>query len=159
MTSPRLPRRLRVALQLLPDGARSVADVGAGHGALAFHLGATVTRVIATELRSGPYAELCRNLGSWDAAANIETRLGPGLHPLAAGEVDAAVLAGTSARTALAISELAPAKSVRWLVLQCMQGSHQVEPWLQARAWRVAERSDVADRRRVYPTWLVEVAA
>lgn len=159
MTTPRLPRRLRAVMQMLPDSARAVADVGAGHGALAYHIGGVVSRVIATDIRTGPYAELCRNLTAWRAAANIETRLGRGLQPLARGEVDAVVIAGTSARTALAIGEEAPAKRVRWLILQCMQGSRQIEPWMEARGWRVLRRIDVAGRRHVYPTWLIEVAA
>ncbi len=60
MTEPRLPARLRALAALLPPGA--VADVGAGHGALALHLARGGRRVIATEARPLPFAELCRNL-------------------------------------------------------------------------------------------------
>ncbi|HZU77600.1 MAG TPA: SAM-dependent methyltransferase, partial [Dehalococcoidia bacterium] len=44
---PRLPARLRAVRELLPAGARRVADVGAGHGALSAHVAARGCRVIA----------------------------------------------------------------------------------------------------------------
>ena len=157
MTQPRLPPRLRAALELLPADARRVADVGAGHGALSVHLAWTLRSVIATESRRGPFDELCRNLSGWDAAALVDVRQGSDLTPLQTGEVDAVVVAGMGARTVMRICATAAEKRVRWLVLQCMQGAGEVEPWLDARGWRVLARTDVVDHGRAYPTWLVRV--
>lgn len=158
MRAPRLTRRLRAALELVPDEAAAVADVGAGHGALSAHLAATRS-VVATEAQAGPFTELCRNLRAWAATDRVDAREGSGLAPLRAGEVDAVVVAGVSARTALCICEAADEKRVRWLVLQCVQHPEQVEPWLAQRGWPVLRRVDVLQRGRSYATWLVEVSA
>jgi tRNA (adenine22-N1)-methyltransferase len=157
VNAPRLPRRLRTVLDLLPDGAARVADVGAGHGALSAHLSEDGRVVIATESQDGPFAELCRNLDGWNARASVDTRRGAALQPLQRGEVDAVVVAGVSAHTALSICQEAREKRVRWVVLQCVQGVSQVEPWLAAQGWPVLSRVDAVDRRRTYPTWLVGV--
>lgn len=152
---PRLPLRLRAVLDLLPPST-AVADIGAGHGALAAHLVARgVPRVIATEAGPGPFAELSGNLARFGVA--VEARLGEGMEPLAAGEVEGAVVAGMGARTLLRIAAGATERRLSWLVLQCVQDAELVEPWLQERGWRVLRRLDVVERGRRYPTWLVEV--
>jgi tRNA (adenine22-N1)-methyltransferase len=152
-----LPRRLRTVLELLPAEAARVADVGAGHGALSAHLSDGGRVVIATESQDGPFQEMCRNLDGWEARTSVEARRGAGLQPLKPGEVDAVVIAGVSAHTALSICQEAREKRVRWVVLQCVQGVSQVEPWLAAHGWPVLSRIDAVDRRRTYPTWLVGV--
>jgi len=67
------------------------------------------------------------------------------------------MIAGMSARNALTICAQAAQKRVRWIVLQCVQGQREVEPWLDARGWQVVRRVDVQQRHRRYATWLVEV--
>ena len=157
MKPPRLPPRLRTVLELLPAEAARVADVGAGHGALSAHLSRAGRVVIATESQDGPFAEMCRNLDGWEAHTSVEARRGAGLQPLLPGEVDAVIIAGVSAHTALSICQEAREKRVRWVLLQCVQGVSQVEPWLTAHGWPVLSRIDAVDRRRTYPTWLVGV--
>jgi tRNA A22 N-methylase len=157
MTEPRLPRRLRTLLAMLPQ-AQSVADVGAGHGALAVHLAhAGVARVIATDAGRGPYDELRRNLVSWGAGARVEARFGADLDPIAPGEVEGVVAAGMGARNLLSICAGATARGVRWVALQCIQDSELVEPWLRARGWAVLASCVPVERGRSYPTWLVRV--
>ena len=157
METPHLPARLRAALALVPVGS-AVADIGAGHGALAVNIAARDgARVIATEALPGPLAELRSNLALWGAAERVEVRSGRGLEPFSADEVDGAVIAGMGARTLLSACEDAGRRGLRWLVLQPMQGEELVEPVLTQRGWRVVERLDVAQRRRRYSTWLVEV--
>jgi tRNA (adenine22-N1)-methyltransferase len=157
MRQPRLPRRLQTVLALVPRDAQRVADIGSGHGALALHLSNVATTVIATEDKAGPFAELCRNVEAWGAQESVETRLGANLQPLRAGEVDAVVIAGVSARTALGVCAQARAKGVRWVVLQCVQGAGEVEPWMLEHGWAVFAREDVNGGRRAYPTWLLGV--
>lgn len=157
MTTPRLPRRLQTLLALLPD-ASAVADVGAGHGALAVHLVQRgVQRVIATEAQRGPYDELCRNLDAWGAAPQVEARFGADLDPIAHGEVEGVVAAGMGARNLLRICGAAPAHGVRWVALQCVQDVGMVEPWLSAHDCTVLHRCVAVERGHSYPTWLVEV--
>jgi tRNA (adenine22-N1)-methyltransferase len=155
---PRLPPRLRGLLSLVPGDCEAVADVGAGHGALSACLAASGRRVIATEAKDGPYAELRRNLALWNVGGCVDVRQGAGLSPIGIGEVDSAVVAGMGARTVLAIASAARGHRVRRLVLQCMQHHVLVEPWLAASGATLEQRVDVVDRRRVYPTWVVLVA-
>jgi tRNA (adenine22-N1)-methyltransferase len=159
MTAPRLSQRLRAVLQLVPGVVRDVADVGAGHGALAVHLALRGGFVIATESQPGPFAELQRNLARWDAAGCVEARHGDGLTVLRPGEVETVVVAGMGARTALHILIAAREQRVHRAVVQTMQRHELVEPWFQSNGWRVRERADVAERDRTYPVWLAELAA
>jgi tRNA A22 N-methylase len=157
MTEPRLPRRLRTLLVLLPP-ARAVADVGAGHGALAVHLAhAGVARVIATEAGRGPFDELCRNLTLWGAGASVEARFGADLDPIAPGEVEGVVAAGMGARNLLSICAGAAARGVRWVGLQCIQDPELVEPWLREQGWAVLASCVPVERGHSYPTWLARV--
>jgi tRNA (adenine22-N1)-methyltransferase len=113
--------------------------------------------VVATEAAAGPYAELCHNLADWDTAAAVEVRRGAGLSVLEPGEVEAVVVAGLSARTVIGVCEQAAGKRVRWMVIQCAQRPDQMERWLCDQRWIVRRVLEVEERRRRYPTWLVEV--
>lgn len=155
--NPRLSPRLRALLELVPGQSEGVVDVGAGHGALSAWLARLGHRVIATEARPGPFAELCSNLERWRAA--VDTRQGDGLQPLAGGEVDTAVVAGMGARTMLAIAGQAPERGIRYLVLQCMQRRELVEPWIADHKFALLRFTDVADHGRVYPAWLLDTGA
>ena len=159
MHSPRLPSRLHAVLDAVPGGARRVADVGAGHGALSVHLAHRGRTVIATEATAGPYHELRRNLQRWHAAPPVEHRLGPGLQPLRPGEVDTVVIAGMGARTAVGICAEAAERGVRWLVVQCMQDDALVEPALAVDGWTLLHRRDVVQRRHAYAARLFAMPA
>jgi tRNA (adenine22-N1)-methyltransferase len=152
--------RLRSAGALVPASCRAVADIGAGHGALAAGLAMRGdARIIATELPGGPLDELRRNLVSWGVAGRVEIRCGSGLTPLACGEVETVVVAGVGAATALRIADEAPSRGVSWLVLQCMQHDGLVEPWLWQRGWPVRALDTCMQRGRAYTARLVEVRA
>jgi tRNA (adenine22-N1)-methyltransferase len=156
---PRLGHRLGAVLRLVPAATPAVADVGAGHGALAVHLAASgVRRVIATEIGPGPLLELRTNLRRWDAQSHVEVREGSGLSPLAASEVEGVVVAGMGARTVLEACADASLRGVRWLVLQSMQRGELIEPTCADRGWEVLEVSEIQDRGRTYRAWLVAVS-
>ena len=156
MRQPRLPRRLQGLLAVLPE-AEAVADVAAGHGALAVHLAARSQRVIATEGTDGPFRELCRNLERWEAAERVEARWGSGLEPLAAGEVEGVVVAGLGARRLSRIAAGAPGRGLRWLALQCVQDPDVLAAWVRETGWRVAVETVCEQSGRLYPTWVLEM--
>jgi tRNA (adenine22-N1)-methyltransferase len=156
MRAPRLPRRLQGLLALLPE-ADAVADVAAGHGALAVHLAERSRRVIATEATDGPFRELCRNLERWEADGRVEARRGCGLEPLAAGEVEGVVIAGLGAHRLTRIAAQAPGRGLRWLALQCVQDPEVLAGWVRDTGWRVAVEAVCEQRGRAYPTWVLEV--
>jgi tRNA A22 N-methylase len=159
MTVPRLNGRLRALLEMLPP-AVSIADVGAGHGALAVHLAHRgVQRVIATEASRGPYDELCHNLDWWQARDHVEARFGADLDPIRPEEVEGVVAAGMGARNLLRICAGAADRAVRWVALQCIQDDELIDPWLRDRGWAVTARRVLVDRGRNYPTWVAEVPA
>ena len=154
-----VPVRLRSVAAMIPGDVHAVADVGAGHGALAAHLALRgVDRVIATEVGEGPLHELRGNLAAWGVTDRVEVRRGDGLEPLRAGEVEVAVIAGLGAATALRIAAGAERSGVRQVLLQCMQRDHLVEPWLRERGWPVRATATCVQRGRSYTARLVEVS-
>ena len=153
----RLPARLRATLELVPDDARSAADIGSGHGALAAALAERGLRVVATERTVRSFEALNLDIGRMTLPPHlsIETRLGDGLAALRPGEVDLAVVAGLGGRSLLRILESAPWLPSR-LVLQPMQDAHLVAAWLTAAGWDVVE-ARIAQGGRWYLGWRVEV--
>ncbi|HEX6538192.1 MAG TPA: tRNA (adenine(22)-N(1))-methyltransferase TrmK [Candidatus Dormibacteraeota bacterium] len=156
--SRRLPPRLEALLRLVPADANGVADVGAGHGALSAAQAQRGWRVIATEARPGPFDELRRNLARWNVSTLVDARQGSGLEPIAAGEVDTAIVAGMGGHTVLGIADGAAGRGIPRLLLQCMQRDELVAPWIAARGFAAVDRAEVTDRGRQYAAWLVRVA-
>lgn len=156
--TPRLPPRLRAVVALVPESARVVGDVAAGHGALSAQLVRQgVETVIATEVAPGPLAELRGNLDSWGLSRRVEVRSGFGLEPLRDSGADAAVIAGVGAITLLRIAAQAPALRIPRLVLQCMQGDDAVEGWLRRHGWQVLATNTSEQHGRTYRARLVAV--
>jgi tRNA (adenine22-N1)-methyltransferase len=138
-------------LDIVPAGACSVVDVGAGDGQLALALAERGLRVVATERAAGPFERLERG------AAGLDCRLGDGLGPLLPGEVEGAVLAGMGGATITAILDRAGdgARSLDWLVLQPQQGAHELERWLMAHGYQILEATWAVQGRRLYRVLLV----
>jgi tRNA (adenine22-N1)-methyltransferase len=138
-----LPRRLLAIAEAVPAGA-VVADIGCGDGQLAAHLASRGHRVIATEARPGPAARARERLG--------DCRLGPGLEPLAPGEVEVIVMAGMGGGTIAAALARSPevAGSARLWILQPMQRLERLRDWLAAQGHAVERELSAADGGRVY---------
>ncbi|MGH7697463.1 MAG: tRNA (adenine(22)-N(1))-methyltransferase TrmK [Candidatus Dormibacteria bacterium] len=148
-------RRLGALLELCPDDG-PVADVGSGHGRLALALKRRNPRrrVLATELRSGPAAELRRLLGPDTGIPVLE---GDGLSPLAGWACRGVVIAGIGGNGIRAILEREPvlARGLDWLCLQPAQRPEPLRVWLAAQGWDVTVQRLVGERRHCYPTLLV----
>lgn len=130
MSHSGLGPRLAAVAAAVPPGAASAADVGAGDGQLSLELARRGLRVVATERTPASLARLRA------AAPGLDCRLGEGLAPLSAGEVEGAVLAGLGGRS---ISGLLtggrPADlGLRWLVLQPQDRAHELEHGLEGYA-------------------------
>jgi tRNA (adenine22-N1)-methyltransferase len=153
----RLPPRLQATLELVPAGARSAADVGSGHGALAAAMAAGGLRVIATERTDRSFAALRRDVARVTALTGtvIETRLGDGLAALHPGEVEVVVIAGLGGRSLVRMLVAAPWLPA-WLVLQPMQDTHLAAAWLHSRGWAMHE-ARIVQGGRWYLGWRVEV--
>ncbi len=132
----------------MPPGA-SVADVGCGDGQLTLHLRRLGHRVVATELRPGPAARARERLGA--------CRIGPGLAPIAPGEVDVAIIAGMGGATIAGILERSPevARSLDRLILQPQQRLDRLRDWLAASTYSVLEECSAVDGGRTYTVLVV----
>lgn len=144
MSRARLGPRLAAVAGAVPPGAASAADVGAGDGQLALELARRGLRVVATERTP---ASLARLQG---AAPSLDCRLGEGLAPLSAGEVEGAVLAGLGGRSiAGLLSRGRPVHlGLRWLVLQPQDRAHELEQGLEG--YTVCFGGWVVQGRRLY---------
>jgi tRNA (adenine22-N1)-methyltransferase len=147
----RLTPRLRALAAILPAETCSVADVGAGDGALARHLAERGLRVVATELRPGPFLRLR------ERAPGLDCRLGDGLEALRPGEVEAVLIAGLGGRTIAAMLERSDAvvRSLRWLVLQPQQHAEALLAWLDAHGFPVERVSTGSERGHPFQVLLV----
>ena len=151
----RMGPRLRALLEVCPP-EDAVADIGSGHGRLALELKrqSPQRRVYATEINLGPSSELRRLLGS---ASGVEILEGEGLAPLAGLDFRGAVIAGLGGGSIAQMLErdAAIARSLKWLCLQPAQRVARLQSWLEEAGWIVREQRQVAERARLYQTFLV----
>jgi tRNA (adenine22-N1)-methyltransferase len=149
--SARLPARLRAVAAAVPEGAASVADVGAGDGQLARHLAGRGMRVVATERRPASFERLQA------ALPDLDCRQGEGLAVLRPGEVEGAVVAGMGGHGIVRVLTSAPdvARSLDWLVLQPQQHPDQLVAWLEGAGFPVRSRAAAVQGGRSYTVLLV----
>ena len=145
----RLQARLRAVADAIPAGA-SVVDIGSGDGQLSVWLAGSgrCRRVVASELRSGPFERAQERL----QGSGVELRLGDGFTVLKAGEVEVAVLAGMGGRRMLRLIESAAglARTLRLLVLQPMQQRQEVRAGLESLGFAVVDERRAIQRGRQY---------
>ncbi|MBO0708515.1 MAG: tRNA (adenine(22)-N(1))-methyltransferase TrmK [Candidatus Dormibacteraeota bacterium] len=140
-------------METVPEGARSVADVGAGDGQVALALARSGTRVIAIERTPRAVERLRRATAGW-----CEVRSGDGLSVLAPGEVEGCVIAGLGGLSIAGILGTAPEqlRALRWLVLGPHSDNHRLELWLAGAGLRLREVRFVVERRRLYQIMVVQ---
>ena len=120
--------RLDCAIELL-SGAQVVADVGCDHGRLSCALiqRNLASRCIAIDISEPSLKKaerLVRQIGAQD---RVETRLGDGLQPLAAGEADAIAILGMGGTLmAQILSVDPPLKGAKKCVLQPMRAAEDI---------------------------------
>ncbi len=152
------PRLLKIA-SLVPEGA-VVADVGTDHALLPAYLVVTgkCPRAIATDVRPGPLAAARATLRELGVERQVELRLGYGLTVLKPREVDAVVIAGVGAHTAIAILERSPAvrASVRRFVLQPAKGAALLRRWLAEHGFRLVKEELAREGNRFHEVMAVE---
>lgn len=117
---PRLPPRLKDLVELIPDKADVIADIGTDHGLLAYHLAIhrPCTKVIGIDVSK---AALEQGANTLPQLPNLEFRLGHGLEGFQRRDhLDAVCMAGIGVNTMTSI--LSPSKlldlNCRSVVLQ-----------------------------------------
>jgi tRNA (adenine22-N1)-methyltransferase len=152
----RLGPRLRSLLDLCPvEGP--VADIGSGHGRLAYELALRLPagQVFATEAKRGPAAELRRLLGPLAPVTILE---GDGLAPLRHVGCRGAVIAGMGGRTMAGIltADEDVASSLAWICLQPIQRVELLAGWLSQQGLWTVRRTIAMERRHTYHSFLLE---
>ena len=132
-----------------------VADIGTDHAYLPVYLvqsGACLGG-IAADIRSGPLEAARRTVTEAGLIDVITLRLGDGLAPVEADEVDDIVIAGMGGETIVEILSAADwVKDARLrLVLQPMTRAEELRRWLLTNGFGIQEERLVQDGHRLYP--------
>lgn len=124
--------RLKAILDFVPNGSR-VADIGTDHGYLAIEL---IKRniakfVIASDKNDKPLATAQNNIKEAVVEDKVDLRLGDGLKPLNAGEVDVICIAGMGGSLMCDILDASPEIVVKVdkIILQPMNASEKIRQW------------------------------
>lgn len=158
MSAVHLSPRLRMAAELVPEGAR-LADVGTDHAYLpaALILEGKIPFAIAADLRQGPLARARETVRSCGLGGKVTFRLCDGLRGIRPDEVDAVVIAGMGGETIAGILAAAP-----WtreqdlpLVLQPMSSMPELRSWLGENGYRIIEEKLAREGDTLYTAFAV----
>lgn len=143
-----LSKRLEEVYKRVPEGAR-VADIGCDHAYLPIELVKTgrASFALGCDLNRGPLDAARQN--AWRMGIKedkLTLRLGNGLAPVAAGEVDTVTIAGMGAGLMRDILEASPevVKALKRIVV-----SPNIAPWL-LRSWAVENQFAVVEETVVF---------
>ena len=147
-------KRVEKALEYIGKDSR-VADIGCDHGYVLIQgcLEGKISRGIGVEVNQGPRRQALANILEAGLEDHLEVRLGSGLEPLAAGEVQTCVIAGMGGILIREILEKNPQKtaSMKRLILQPMGGERSLREFLIAGGWTIVDEEVlVLDRLYLY---------
>lgn len=156
-----LPKRLLQLAELVLPG-RPMADVGTDHALLPawLRMHDRVPRAIGTDVHEAPLRQTRARFASLDTDG-LELRQGPGLEPLAPGEVATIVIAGMGGDRIASILERSPeiVRSTARLVLQPNTRWTSTRRFLAARGLALVDERLVARGRHIYLVLVVDPAA
>jgi len=154
-----LAKRLAAIAAYVPEGSVA-ADIGTDHAYLPVFLveEGICARVIATDIKQGPFASAQRRIEEAKLTGKIDLRLGNGLDVLQPGETEVLVLSGMGGNTIREILAAAPhvTRTVSRLVLQPMADPGDLRTWLAANGWRISDESLVEDGGKIYIVIMAE---
>lgn len=143
-----LDKRLQSVAGLVRHGAR-LADIGTDHAYLPVWLVAQgiCPSAIACDLREGPLENAGRAVAEAGFSSVIDCRLGDGLQPITAGEVDDIAIAGMGGETIAAILEACTWAKDRALhyVFQPMSRSEELRRYLLTNGYRIVSEQTVCE--------------
>lgn len=138
-----------------------LADIGTDHGYLPIELikRGSCRHILACDVRTGPLARAQMHIQEAGMQEQIETRLSDGFAQIAAGEVDAAVIAGMGG---MLVSEILQAenerpknilKEMRQLILQPQSDLAAVRQTVHKLSFRIEDERCIKDRDKFY--WIL----
>lgn len=155
MLPPRLCEVVRHVLR-----GRPMADIGTDHGQLPATLvcDGVVPHAIGIDNKAAPL-QRARNTKRRMHADALELRLGHGLAPLEAGEVDTVVIAGMGGARLVGLLDAWPGlPTLPRLVVQPNTSWADVRRWVAARRIALLDETMVMDHGRAYLTLVLEPA-
>lgn len=154
----KLTPRLMAIANLMPSDCR-MADVGSDHGYLVAYLveNKLVSKAIASDINQGPVDNALSTLRENGLADQIEVRLGGGLEPYKAGEIDIAVIAGMGGMLIRDIisDALELARSLNCLVLQPMTQQPELRRWLCENGFEIYNETNVREGQKYYEIFCI----
>lgn len=145
--------RLQMVASFVPDGA-NLGDIGTDHAYLPIALYETqrISKAVAIDIHEGPFQSALSAVKARHLEAVIDVRLGDGLMPLEAGEVNVLTLAGMGGRTMLDILSARPdvLESVHDLIMQPQGTERGVRLALLGHGWRLKAERLVEEEDRIY---------
>lgn len=143
MITPRLDMILRHAK------GNSFADIGTDHAYIPIELTRRGAKVVATDIKEGPLLMAKKNAEKH--GAEIELRLGGGLAPVCAGEVESIIIAGMGGEMIekiLAEGDDTARKST--LILQPMNGQDTLRRYLSENNFQIICEDIAVEGHKVY---------
>ncbi|HHX24639.1 MAG TPA: SAM-dependent methyltransferase [Thermoanaerobacterales bacterium] len=148
-----LSKRLQVVASKIKKGSK-VADIGTDHAYLPIYIinKSICKRVIATEVRRGPYERALENIKKACLDDFIELRLGSGLKPIEPNETDIAVIAGMGGETILNIlaESKRTADSLERLILQPMTNQANLRKYLLTAGYTIFDEDVAIENNKFY---------
>ena len=148
-----LAKRLAAAAAYVPAGC-VIADIGTDHAYLPIYLVETgvCQRVIATDLRPGPFHSALQKVAEHKLDHRIDLRLGDGLSVISPGEADVLVLAGMGGNTIrqILMASSGITNTVSRLILQPMADHGDLRAWLAGNGWKIYDEQLVEENGKIY---------
>lgn len=149
----KLGPRLHTIASYVPQGAL-LGDIGTDHAYLPVYLTqkGIIKHAIGVDIHKGPYDSALETVRNYGLKERIEVRLGNGLAPLKAREVDTLTIAGMGGTTILEILRSNPGviEQVNNLILQPQGAEARVRRELLTEGWRMIDECLVEEDGRVY---------
>ena len=148
-----LGNRLQCIANQIDSGAR-VADIGTDHAYIPVYLvkEGISQFVIASDVNKGPLEKAKKHVAKNGLGESITTRLGGGLSVLGDSEVDEVIIAGMGGVLISQIIEddFEKASTVKKLVLQPMQASHELRKYLFENGFKVEKECLAKEDEKIY---------
>lgn len=131
-----------------------IADIGTDHAYIPIYLirRGICSRVIGTDVRTGPLNRAERNVRLYGLQDRIELRKGYGLSPVAYGEIDCAVMAGMGGFLLCDIleKEKEKAQKIEKFIIQPVQAPEAIREYLYINDYRIYDEVLVKEKGKIY---------
>ncbi len=149
----KLSERLLSLARMVPAGSK-VADIGTDHAFLPCYLvkQKIVSYAVGIDVNEGPFQIARQTVNDQNLSSLIDIRLGNGLLPLKAGEVDVVVIAGMGGSTMREILAQSPeiVRGLRKIIVQPMIGAEAIRFWLHEQGWVIIQEELIYEDKRVF---------